>query len=162
MRPSVLSRAAHSRAAFLPAVLLGTGLVLGSAGCSSGSSSASGQSPTASPSASVTAGAPNLDAAGFAELVKAPGTVVLDVRTPQEFSQGHLPNAKNVDVENPKIADEFEKLDKSGTYAVYCRTGNRSKAAQELMLSLGFTKVSNLTGGITAWKEAGREVVTGS
>jgi phage shock protein E len=159
MRPSVLSRAA-----FLPAVLLGTGLVLGSAGCSSGSSSASGQSPAASPSApaSVTAGTSNLDAAGFAELVKAPGAVVLDVRTPEEFSQGHLPDAKNMDVENPKIADEFEKLDKSGTYAVYCRTGNRSKAAQELMLSLGFTKVSNLTGGITAWKVAGHEVVTGS
>lgn len=153
------------RAAILPAVLLGTGLVMGSAGCSSGSSSASAQSPTASAtsgSASASSGAQSLGTADFAKLVEASGTTVLDVRTPEEYAQGHLPDAKNLNVQDPTIADQLEKLDKSGTYAVYCRTGNRSKAAQDLMLSLGFTKVSNLTGGITAWTKDGHEVVAGS
>ena len=87
--------------------------------------------------------------------------VVLDVRRPSEFSQGHIAGATNVDW----YASDFEKrisgLDKSKTYLVHCAGGVRSAKAAEKMASLKFTNVVNLEGGFKAWEAAGKPVKKG-
>lgn len=79
--------------------------------------------------------------------------VVLDVRTPQEFDEGHLKGALLLDV---KDTDAFDKgiaaLDKSKHYYVYCRSGRRSMNACGIMSKKGFS-VTNLKGGILAWEK---------
>lgn len=79
------------------------------------------------------------------------GAEVIDVRTPGEYDAGHLPGAKLIDVSGTNFATEIEKLDKSQPYAIYCRSGNRSRAAQKAMREAGFEKVVGLEGGIGAW-----------
>jgi phage shock protein E len=94
----------------------------------------------------------HVSASSFAEAVKVPGVTVLDVRTPAEFAQGHLPGAVNVDVEDPTFPDMVAQLDPAADYAVYCRSGNRSRAAMEYMAKVGVTHTVGLDGGIGAWK----------
>lgn len=96
-----------------------------------------------------------LDAGQFAELVDSPGVVVLDVRTPAEFAEGHLPGAVNIDVSAPDFADRAAALDPGALYAVYCRSGNRSQVALDVMHQLGITSAAHLAGGIQAWVAAG-------
>jgi len=57
----------------------------------------------------------------FSTAMSAPGTVLLDVRTPAEFATGHLTGARNVDIEGSGFASQIASLDKNATYAVYCR-----------------------------------------
>ena len=85
--------------------------------------------------------------------------VILDVRSPQEFAAGHLPEAINIDVESADFADRVAGLDESAEMLVYCQTGNRSGVATNEMADLGFTDMSDLQGGIEAWAAAGEEVV---
>lgn len=127
------------------------------AGCSSGSVSVTA-GPTAA--AAPAAGA-SLAPAEFAAAAKLPDTVLLDVRTPAEFASGHLPGAVNVDIKSADFGQQIMALDQAKSYAVYCRSGNRSKAAVTAMQQAGFTKLFDLSGGITAWQSAGGEVVTG-
>lgn len=125
-------------------------------GCSS-----SAESPAAAPVASTApAAGAELDAAAFGSALKRPGTIVLDVRTPAEFTEGHLPGAVNIDVSSPDFATRIASLDKAAPYAVYCRSGNRSAAAVQAMQGQGFTGMYHLGGGISAWQSAGGEVVT--
>lgn len=75
---------------------------------------------------------------------------IIDVRTPQEFAEGHMAGAVNLDVGDPAFVDQVADLDPEGTYAVYCRSGNRSRAAMELMQDAGVEDVFGLEGGIGA------------
>jgi rhodanese-related sulfurtransferase len=84
-----------------------------------------------------------------------PGFVLLDVRTPKEFGEERIEGAVMVDYLSPSFRDEMAKLDRSKSYLVYCRTGNRTNGAVKVMRELGFRNVSVLPGGITEWKEAG-------
>jgi rhodanese-related sulfurtransferase len=93
--------------------------------------------------------------------MKAPGTIVLDVRTPAEYASGHLPAAKNIDIEGSGFAAGIAALDKNGAYAVYCRSGNRSGTALEQMSAAGFTHVYDLAGGIGAWQSMGGPMAMG-
>lgn len=79
-----------------------------------------------------------------------PGAVLLDVRTPEEFSAGHISNAVDIDFENPDFEQQVQKLDASKTYFVYCRTGNRSAQAAAIMKRDNFKNLYELQGGITA------------
>ncbi len=72
---------------------------------------------------------------------------ILDVRTPGEFQLGALPGAKNIDYYEPSFLAELNKLDKSGSYLIYCRSGSRSKGALEIMQQLGFSEVYELDNG---------------
>lgn len=110
--------------------------------------------------ASGAAGEETLDVAAFAERVAAEDTVVLDVRTPAEYASGHVADAINIDVEGGSFVNRLADLDKDATYAVYCRSGNRSAVALQQMKDAGFTDVAHLDGGIGAWQVAGHEVVT--
>lgn len=78
--------------------------------------------------------------------------VILDVRTEEEFIEGYIPTATNIDIyKGQGFLDEIEKLDKSKNYYVYCRSGARSAQACALMNQQGFENASNLMGGITDW-----------
>jgi len=85
--------------------------------------------------------------------------VVLDVRTPGEFAQGHLEGAVLVDYRSPGFREEMAGLEKTKTYLVYCRTGNRSARAMGIMGELGFRSIYNLEGGIKRWVEEGLPAV---
>ena len=80
-----------------------------------------------------------------------PNAVLLDVRTVAEHKSGHIPNSKNIDVMSFSFGKSVEKLDKSKSYYVYCRSGGRSGNACNSMSKLGFEKVYNLRGGMMGW-----------
>lgn len=135
MTPRTLLRPARWAAPLLVA-----GLLL--AGCSGGSAEVS-----------------DVDVAAASEIVATGDSVILDVRTPEEFAAGHLPDAVNIDVESADFTDRVSGLDETEPTLVYCRTGNRSAAAADQMVELGFSDVTNLEGGIEAWSAAGGKVV---
>jgi rhodanese-related sulfurtransferase len=81
--------------------------------------------------------------------------VILDVRTPREFANGHIENAVNVDYYSETFKNVLNRLDHNKTYLIYCRTARRSGRVLDLMKELGFREVYNMAGGITDWKEAG-------
>lgn len=85
--------------------------------------------------------------------------VVLDVRTPEEFAQGHLEGAVLVDYRSPGFREEVAGLDRTKTYLVYCRTGKRSASALGIMRELGFRSSYHLEGGIKRWLEEGLPAV---
>jgi rhodanese-related sulfurtransferase len=88
------------------------------------------------------------------------GLVVLDVRTPEEFAEGHLTGAVNVDFYAADFGDRLSELDPTLPYVLYCRSGNRSGTTAEMMTELGFEEVYEVDGGILAWAAAGQPVVT--
>lgn len=94
----------------------------------------------------------------FASRIAESGVVLLDVRTPAEYTSGHLANARNIDAESGDFTSQVESLDKGGRYALYCRSGRRSAVAMEAMIAAGFTDVAHLDGGIGAWQAAGKPV----
>lgn len=78
---------------------------------------------------------------------------ILDVRTPEEFEEGYIPTAQNIDIRMGQgFLDAIQELDTSVPYYVYCRSGARSGQACQLMDQLGFEKVYNLEGGILDWE----------
>ena len=85
--------------------------------------------------------------------------VIIDVRTQREYDYGHLENAIVIDVYQKSFRDQIAKLDKNGTYYVYCKTGIRSRSAVNYMLESGFTKVCDLEGGINYLSRAGVKLV---
>lgn len=101
-----------------------------------------------------------LDSKAFIEGAKTDSmAVILDVRQPSEFAEGHIEGAVNLDWLDEKAFKEgVTKLDTAKTYYIYCRSGRRSNAAAEKMQSEGF-KVYDLKGGIKQWKADGKPVV---
>lgn len=144
----------------LTALLAATVLSAGLAGCASATDQAVSVSAGPTASAAPEAGA-ELSPGDFAEALKRPGTLILDVRTPAEFAEGHLRGALNLDVEDPSFAQQAATLDPAGSYAIYCRSGNRSGVAVDYLAGQGFTSIYHLGGGISAWDAAGGEIVTG-
>ena len=79
--------------------------------------------------------------------------VILDVRTEEEVEEGYIPGAINIDIYlGQEFVDELEKLDKSKSYYVYCRSGNRSGQACAIMNSIGIESAYNLEGGFMNWE----------
>ncbi len=79
------------------------------------------------------------------------GYIILDVRRPDEFVAGHIPNAINVPNETIGTAEIPELPDKDQLIMVYCRSGRRSKEASEKLVKLGYTNIVEF-GGILDWK----------
>ena len=102
----------------------------------------------------------NLDPAAFKAKTQETEVIVLDVRTAQEFNEGHIENAININVESDTFLSQIESLDKSKSYAVYCRSGRRSADAITKMANQNFTSLTNLNGGIIDWTNAGFALVT--
>jgi rhodanese-related sulfurtransferase len=79
--------------------------------------------------------------------------VILDVRTDAEVEDGIIPKAIHIDIyRGQEFIDEIEALDKSKNYYVYCRSGNRSGKACQIMQQLGFENTYNLLGGMLEWE----------
>ncbi len=101
----------------------------------------------------------HVDAAGAAKLLKKDDkVVVIDVRTPGEFAEGHIADARNIDFNSPDFAAELGKLDRSKTYLVHCAAGGRSTRSLAAFKKLGFQSVVHLDGGFSGWAKAGKPV----
>jgi thioredoxin len=87
---------------------------------------------------------------------------LIDVRTPEEFSQGHLKGALNYDINSAEFENRLSALDKAKPVMVYCLSGGRSTAAADLMANKGFTEVYNMRGGIMKWNAAGKPIDQGA
>ena len=85
----------------------------------------------------------DLGAADFVAQSQAAGVVIIDVRTAGEFNEGHITNAINIDVQSSSFDSDIAALDKNATYALYCRSGNRSGIAAGKMSDAGFTSILN-------------------
>jgi rhodanese-related sulfurtransferase len=151
-KDSMQMHPARSLSRRIAAAALAVAAVTGMSACSS-------DTPASNPASS--AAGQHMAARDFSAAMKAPGTIVLDVRTPAEYASGHLAQAKNIDVEASGFANRIAALDKNATYAVYCRSGNRSGTALEQMTAAGFTHVYDLAGGIGAWQNMGGPMTTG-
>ena len=96
----------------------------------------------------------NLTPAQFAEGLRQPGAVLVDVRRPDEFASGHLPGAVNIEVTASDFGQRIVKLDNTKPTYVYCRSGARSATAAGQLTTAGFAQVSNLMGGVLDWPDA--------
>ena len=85
----------------------------------------------------------DLGAAEFVSQCQAAGVVIIDVRTAGEFNEGHITNAINIDVQSSSFDSDIAALDTNVTYALYCRSGNRSGIAAGKMSDAGFTSILN-------------------
>jgi len=123
---------------YLSIILVTVALIFNS--CTNGQSSPSG---------------PSIPAVAFSKkITDLPGAPIIDVRTPGEFSQGHLKNAINYDISKIGFENQIASLDKTKPVLVYCLTGSRSTYAVRYMQSIGFKEVYELNGGMMKWRAA--------
>ena len=101
----------------------------------------------------------NLSVTEFSAKVAEAGVITLDVRTPGEFAEGYIQGARLIDFQSGNFENEIATLDKNATYAVYCRSGNRSGQAVKVMQDAGFSNVFNMNGGVIEWANAGLPLV---
>ena len=101
----------------------------------------------------------NVNIDEFSKLIASEKGQILDVRTPEEWAEGTITGATKMNFFDADFNTQLSQLDKDKPVYVYCKSGGRSgKTATELE-KMGFTKIYNLIGGITAWKGAKRELV---
>lgn len=96
-------------------------------------------------------GVKNIDASTLRAMQKSEPIVLIDVRTPGEVAKGKIAKAKEINVTDLSFKQNVLKLDKSKTYVVYCRSGQRSSRACNIMTKAGFENVYNLQGGYSQW-----------
>ena len=118
--------------------------------------------PAVAPSAAP-AEVQHLDAQAFAAAALQDGKpkatlTLLDVRTPGEVAEGHLPGATVIDISDAAFMDKASALPKDKPVYVYCRSGARSARAASQLVKMGFPGVYNLSGGIMGWSRAGLPV----
>ena len=96
----------------------------------------------------------NMKASEAAKILKNnPEAVVLDIRTPKEYAEGHIPDAINIDYKADSFESELEKLDRDTTYLMHCRSGRRSANSLKIFEKLGFRHVIHMDNGILGWQE---------
>ncbi len=142
IRSVTSSKRSTKRLRLILAVLVASAITI--AGCSS---SATATIETVSPSAAAEAINSNTDA------------IVLDIRTPEEFDEGIIEGAVNIDFYEPDFAEQLDGLDKNADYVVYCRSGSRSGQSIPTFRELGFTSVIEIDGGISGWYQNGLPVL---
>jgi phage shock protein E len=112
---------------------------------------------SAPPSLAATARAADVSVEQTRELIRerggTTGFVVLDVRTPAEFADGHLPGAVNLDIRAHDFLTRLGELDRGKSYLVYCRSGNRSTKAVQTMEQMEFPRVSHMREGMIGWEK---------
>jgi phage shock protein E len=95
-------------------------------------------------------------------LKSSPPVEVLDVRTPEEFKDGHLAGARNIDIKDAGFTSQVSALDRSKPYLVHCAMGGRSAKAMEAMKGLGFTTLYHMHEGMKGWLKSGRTIQRGT
>ena len=101
----------------------------------------------------------NVDAALFEINSNKVNSIIIDVRTNEEFVSGHVYDATNIDYYSSDFKEKLDLVQKDVPILVYCRSGGRSSRAANIMQSLGFNEIYNLSGGIVTWKDSGFDVV---
>lgn len=101
----------------------------------------------------------HIDSKTFAELSATNEGVILDVRTPGEYSRGHIKGSTLIDVSNPNAGSKVSLLPKDKPIYIYCLTGSRSRAVANFMSQNGYKKIYNLTYGIIEWQRLGLPIV---
>lgn len=106
----------------------------------------------------------NLKAEEAVQLVgKEKTLIIVDVRTPEEFQEGHLTRARNVDFNgidfSGSLAHNLRAFERGSPVLVYCRSGRRSTASLKVFKNLGIRQIYHLDGGIKAWSEAGGDIL---
>jgi len=105
----------------------------------------------------------NIDAKKATEFIqenaKNTNLVILDLRTPEEYAEGHIQNSKNINFYAADFEQQLQSLNKTHTYFIYCRTGRRSSNALSLFKKLGFENIVHLKKGIVDWQSAGYPVI---
>ena len=86
-------------------------------------------------------------------------TIVIDVRTPEEFDEGFVEGARNYDIFDGIFQQKISHLDKNKIYKLYCRSGNRSGQAERMMKNMGFSEVENLGSVSQAAKKLGKPII---
>lgn len=145
-------------ARFLAVPTLAVGLILPVAltGCSA-DPAAGAAAPGAAAEDQTIAG--RVGVAEFAAVIAKPGVQIIDVRTSEEFAEGHLAGAVNIPVQSADFGDRIARLDPTATYAVYCRSGNRSQPAVAAMKDAGIPGIYELSSGTKGWIAAGQPLV---
>ena len=104
--------------------------------------------------------APKISLQEFEKRKAEPNTVVLDVRSEEEFAKGHIAGAVNLPINAKDFDERIKQLDKDKTYLVHCQAGVRSERACNKMDGL-VPKMFNFAGGMNEWKRAGKPVEEG-
>ena len=100
----------------------------------------------------------NVDAQSFLTKISDQSVTVIDVRSAEEYAEGHLANSININVESDLFSEQISNLDKKKEYALYCRSGRRSTIAADKMASVGFKAITNFNqGGFTDLARLGVE-----
>jgi rhodanese-related sulfurtransferase len=94
-----------------------------------------------------------VDAEEFARLLKSENQLI-DVRTPEEFAEGYIPDARNIDFRSEGFEQQLKSLDQSKPVLVYCKSGGRSGKTYTMLKDKGFDKVFDLKGGFTEWSNS--------
>lgn len=97
----------------------------------------------------------NVNAIQFNQLIQTNDGVILDVRTPQEYTRGHINNSTLINIADKDFVSKINLLQKDKPVYLYCLTGSRSRSAANYMAKIGFTKVYNLQRGILDWQSNG-------
>jgi rhodanese-related sulfurtransferase len=99
-----------------------------------------------------------LDVTQFEQKLLDTNIVLIDVRTPQEYTQGHIEGALNIDFYGDNFESEVKAIDQSKTILVYCKSGNRSGKAVSIIAKSNFKNIYDLSGGITNWMASGKPI----
>ncbi len=94
----------------------------------------------------------------FEKKMSEPNVQLIDVRTAEEFTSGHIPNSINIDVNSDTFESKVASLDKEKPVMVYCKMGGRSAKAAEKLKELGFKNITDLDGGFTSWSSVNKPV----
>ncbi|MBT8252947.1 MAG: rhodanese-like domain-containing protein [Flavobacteriaceae bacterium] len=94
-----------------------------------------------------------LDKPAFKDAIKSGKVQLVDVRTPEEFAGGHIEKATNIDFLADDFSEAILEVNKDKPVYIYCRSGNRSGQAAQIMQKLGFKTIYDLKGGYLAWSE---------
>lgn len=97
----------------------------------------------------------HVDAKKFKELIASESAIILDVRTPQEYSRGHIAGSTAINIADQDFVSKINLLQKDKTILIYCLTGSRSYSAANYMNRIGFRKIYNLQQGIIDWSRQG-------
>lgn len=93
------------------------------------------------------------------KIIQSETVQLIDVRTPAEYSEGHIENAKNIDFSSTSFTKDITALDKEKPVFIYCRSGNRSGKSVKDFINAGFSEIYDLNGGMVEWHSEGFPVV---
>lgn len=93
-----------------------------------------------------------LNSAQYKQVISENGVTIIDVRTPEEYQNGHIENAQNINVQSGDFKAKMENFDREKPIYIYCRSGSRSANAGRILEKMGFKEIYDLKGGILSWK----------